>query len=91
MTNKTRRFQTVIIENPGITAAELHRRVGGNYAHGHHKYTYETVTRMLRNRLIERCAPAEGLRGVGLRAIPVVAVTPIMWRHSDKTVTTIGC
>lgn len=66
MTSKTAHFLAVISENPGITTAELHRRAGGSYAHGHHKFTYETVDRMLRNRLIVRCAPAEGLRGGGL-------------------------
>lgn len=89
MTSKTEHFLDVIESNPGITAAELHRRVGGRYAHGHHKFTYETVSRMLRSRLIERCAPASGLRGVGLRAPQ--ASMPIRWVHANKTVSTIGC
>ena len=66
-TSKTARFLSVIESNPGITAAELHRRVGGDYAHGHHKYSYDTVSRMIRNGLITRCEAADGLRGVGLR------------------------
>ena len=67
MTSKTARFLEVVESNPGITTAELHRRVGGYYAHGHHKYSYDTVSRMIRNGLITRCAAADGLRGVGLR------------------------
>lgn len=68
MTSKTAHFLSVIKANPGITTAELHRRAGGDYAHGHHKFTYETVARMLRNGLISRCKCAEGLRGAGLFA-----------------------
>ena len=79
MTSKTARFLSVIESNPGITCAELHRRIGGDYAYGHHKFSYETVSRMLKNRLIERCTAADGLRGVGLR-VP-----------ADKSVTTIAC
>jgi len=67
MTSKTARFLRVIQINPGITAAEIHRRIGGDYAHGHHKFSYATIARARRNGLIERTAPAEGLRGVGLR------------------------
>ena len=90
MTSKTIRFLSVIEDHPGITAAELHRRIGGNYAHGHHKFSYETVSRMLRNGLIERCAPAAGLRGIGLRAKPVMSI-PIRWVHSDGSVSLLGC
>lgn len=67
MTSKTIHFLQVVEANPGITPAELHRRVGKDYAHGHHKFSYATVERMLRNKLIVRCSPAEGLRGKGLR------------------------
>lgn len=66
MTNKTAHFLAVIQQNPGITAAELHRLAGMAYAHGHHKYTYDTVVRMRRNGLIVCTSPAPGLRGVGL-------------------------
>lgn len=64
MTSKTSRFLSVIASNPGISAAELHRRIGGDYAHGHHKFSYATVTRMVRNGLIVR-GPAnrESARG----------------------------
>lgn len=91
MTSKTARFLDVIAANPGITTAELHRMIGGDYAHGHHKFSYETVGRMLRNRLIERCAPAEGLRGAGLRVKSTYTGIPIRWVHADKSVTLIGC
>lgn len=67
MTSKTSHFLSVIESFPGITTAELHRRAGRGYAHGHHKFSYETVGRMLANGLIERCSPADGLRGGGLR------------------------
>jgi hypothetical protein len=51
---------------PGITTAELHRRVGRCYAHGSHRFTYETVGRMLRAGMLRSGSPAAGLRGGGL-------------------------
>ena len=89
MTSKTLHFLETIESNPGITTAELHRRIGGSYAHGHHKFTYETVARMIRNKLIVRCTPADGLRGAGLR-VPQTFL-PIRFVHADKSVSTIGC
>lgn len=89
MTSKTARFLAVVESNPGITAAELHRMIGDDYAHGHHKFSYETIARMRRNGLIERCSARPGLRGQGYRVKPVSM--PIRWVHSDKSVSTIGC
>lgn len=63
ITQKTAHFLDVIRDNPGITTAELHRRAGRQYAHGSHKFTYDTVNRMLRNGLITRGPVAPGLRG----------------------------
>lgn len=71
MTSKTRHFLSIVESCAGISAAELHRRVGGMYAYGHHKFTYATVSRMVRSGLVVR-GPAnrESARGgaVGLYA-----------------------
>ena len=65
MTNKTARFLAFVAQNPGVNALQLHAAIGGDYAHGHHKFSYETINRMRRNGLIKRGASATG-RGVGL-------------------------
>lgn len=67
MTNKTARFLAVVSSNPGINALQVHAAIGSDYAHGHHKYSYETIARMLRNGLVKRGASANG-RGKGLYA-----------------------
>lgn len=67
MTAKSRRFVLLIAQERGITAAEIHRRLGRDYAHGHHKYTYDTVKRLRQNKFIEPIAPRPGLRGIGYR------------------------
>jgi len=68
MTKKQQNFLRVIYEQPGITTAELHRQVGKDYAHGHHKFTYETVNRMLYRGLVKTCQARQGLRGTGLQS-----------------------
>jgi len=72
ITSKQSHVLSVVSARPGITTAELHRSIGSGYAYGHHKYTYATVGRMLnktskRAALLVRCAPADGLRGGGLK------------------------
>jgi hypothetical protein len=52
ITPKTAHFLETISANPGITTAQLHRAIGGDYAHGHHKYTYDTIKRMRSNALV---------------------------------------
>lgn len=65
-TQKQAQFLQIIASNPGITTAELHRRVGKYYAHGHHKFTYETVSRLRRVKRVRVGSPIDGLRGNGL-------------------------
>ena len=65
-TPKQAHFLAEVAQTPGITTAELHRRVGHYYAHGSHKFTYETVGRMLRSGMLRSGSPAAGLRGGGL-------------------------
>jgi hypothetical protein len=72
ITSKQSHILSVVSARPGITTAELHRAIGSGYAYGHHKYTYATVGRMLsktskRSAILVRCAPADGLRGGGLK------------------------
>ncbi len=88
MTNKTARFLATITANEGITAAELHRRIGGDYAHGHHKFSYETVSRMISNGLVERCSAADGLRGTGLRVKRAPMV--IRYAHSSGAISVVS-
>lgn len=65
MTQKTASFLACIETNPGINTMTLHGSVGKLYAHGHHRYSYETIKRMLRNGLVKR-GPSVNGRGVGL-------------------------
>lgn len=64
-TTKQARILAFVAANPGATAADIHRAIGGDYAHGHHKFTYESVSRLIRARRIVRTVSASG-RGVGL-------------------------
>lgn len=66
-TAKQARIMALVEAEPGITTAEIHRRIGRDYAHGHHKFTYDSVGRLLRAQRIVRCAPVAPLRGGGLR------------------------
>jgi len=59
-------FLSYIESHPGTTTAALHRARGSRYAHGAHRFTYDTVSRMLARGLIVHCEAAEGLRGGGL-------------------------
>lgn len=54
MTAKSVRFLLLISTEPGILTAEIHRRIGHDYAHGHARYTYETVKRLHKRGFIER-------------------------------------
>ena len=75
ITAKTARFLRLVGLEPGITAAEVHRRIGKDYAHGSHQFTYATLKRMRKNGLIERIAPRGGLRGIGFRvAVDAIAL-----------------
>ena len=69
LSEKQAHFLAIIATNPGITTAELHRRVGYRYAHGHHKFTYDTVSRMIKRGLVHTCKPVDGLRGAGLQTL----------------------
>jgi hypothetical protein len=40
-------FLSYITSNPGCTAADLHRARGFMYAHGHHRFSYDTVARLI--------------------------------------------
>jgi hypothetical protein len=69
MTEKQSGFLKVIKENQGITTAELHRRIGKLYAHGHHKFTYETIARMHLRGMVRYGVAMCGSRGNGLYAL----------------------
>lgn len=64
-TAKQARILAFVASNPGATAADIHRAIGGDYAHGHHKFTYESVSRLRRQRRLV-CAPSASGRGTGL-------------------------
>jgi hypothetical protein len=66
LTQKQQQFITFVKYHPGCNTAELHRQVGRYYAHGHHKYSYETVDRLLRRKILTTCEPV-CKRGVGLK------------------------
>ena len=66
LTQKQQQFVTFVKYHPGCNTAELHRQVGRYYAHGYHKYTYETVHRLLHRNILRNCKAVSG-RGVGLQ------------------------
>lgn len=54
ISSKQKRMIAYIETHPGATAADLHRAIGREYSHGHHKFTYDSVKRLVRNKTITR-------------------------------------
>lgn len=54
MTSKQAHIAAYVAAHPGCITADIHRAIGHNYAHGHHRFTYESVDRMLRNGMLKR-------------------------------------
>ena len=50
MTNKQIRIHAYVSAHPGCSTADVHRAIGGDYAHGHHRFTYASVDRLCHSR-----------------------------------------
>lgn len=71
LSSKQAHFLGFIANYDGFpAAADIHRAIGRDYAHGHHKFSYETLHRLQARGLIKPSGTRTATGGYGLALTP---------------------